>query len=75
MTTTYSVPSRPTNPHAPYQWQLEQRIKLAKELLIESQITLDAVAEATGFADAMHLNRAFKLRAGLTPGAWRRSQK
>ncbi|NLS20737.1 helix-turn-helix transcriptional regulator [Rhizobium sp. P40RR-XXII] len=60
---------------SPYQWQLEQRIKLAKELLLDTEIALDAVAEATGFADAMHLNRAFKRRAGKTPGAWRRSQR
>lgn len=60
---------------SPYQWQLEQRINLAKELLLGTDIPLDAVAEATGFTDAMHFNRAFKRRAGQTPGAWRRSQK
>ncbi|MGP4753400.1 helix-turn-helix domain-containing protein [Agrobacterium pusense] len=60
---------------SPYQWQLEHRIKLAKELLLDTEIPLQAVAEATGFVDAMHLNRTFKRRAGEPPGAWRRSQK
>jgi len=60
---------------SPYQWQLAQRIKLAKELLLDTELALEVVAKATGFVDAMHLSRVFKRHAGKTPGAWRRTQK
>jgi AraC family transcriptional regulator len=57
---------------SPYQWQLEERIKLVQRLLLNSDTPLEAVAEATGFNDSMHLIRTFKKRSGQTPGAWRR---
>ena len=57
---------------SPYQWQLEERTKMAQGLLLKSDVPLDVVAEATGFSDAMHLIRAFKKRTGQTPAAWRR---
>ena len=57
---------------SPYQWQLDERVKMAQALLLNSAIPLDAVAEATGFGDSMHLIRTFKKRSGQTPGVWRR---
>ncbi|UHS61288.1 helix-turn-helix transcriptional regulator [Agrobacterium vaccinii] len=58
---------------SPYQWQLDERIGLAQQLLLSSENSLDRVAAATGFGDSMHLIRTFKKRCGQTPGAWRRS--
>ncbi|MCW8281545.1 AraC family transcriptional regulator [Agrobacterium sp. InxBP2] len=57
---------------SPYQWQLDERVKMVQRLLLNSESPLEAVAEATGFSDAMHLIRTFKKRSGQTPGAWRR---
>nr|WP_145643424.1 AraC family transcriptional regulator [Neorhizobium alkalisoli] len=57
---------------SPYQWQLEERVKLVQRLLLDSQTPLETIAEATGFNDSMHLIRTFKKRSGQTPGAWRR---
>ena len=57
---------------SPYQWQLDERMKMVQRLLLNSEIPLEAVAEATGFSDSMHLIRTFKKRSGETPGAWRR---
>jgi AraC-like DNA-binding protein len=37
---------------SPYQWQLDARIKDAQDLLLGTPMTLEAVASATGFADA-----------------------
>lgn len=56
---------------APYQWQLHARIERAKCLLLDTNGTLEAVAEATGFADAVHFGRTFRKVAGITPAAWR----
>ncbi len=57
---------------SPYQWQLQERTKMAQGLLLQTDMPLSLVAEATGFSDAMHLIRAFKKQTGQTPAAWRR---
>ncbi len=56
---------------APYQWQLRARIERAKDLLMNTSRSLDHVAEATGFADAVHFGRVFRKVTGSTPAAWR----
>lgn len=56
---------------APYQWQLQARIEWAKALLVGSAKSLEDVAEATGFADAVHFGRTFRKLTGATPAAWR----
>jgi len=59
---------------APYQWQLLARIERAKALLLDTRSSLEDVAEATGFADAVHFGRTFRKLAGATPSAWRRDR-
>jgi transcriptional regulator GlxA family with amidase domain len=59
---------------APYQWQLQARIERAKDLLLNTNGGLEDVAEATGFAGAVHLGRAFRKMTGTTPAAWRRDR-
>ena len=56
---------------APYQWQLQARIQQAKGLLMDTNRSLEDVAQATGFADAVHFGRAFRKMTGATPAAWR----
>ena len=53
---------------APYRWQLDARIRRAQALLIDTRASLDQVAEATGFADAVH----FGGRSGNSPERRRR---
>lgn len=60
---------------APYRWQLEARIKRAQVLLIDTDASLDEVAQITGFADAVHFGRTFRKLTGVTPAAWRRDRK
>jgi AraC family transcriptional regulator len=60
---------------APYRWQLDARIRRAQALLIDTHASLDEVAEATGFADAVHLGRTFRKITGATPAAWRHDRK
>jgi AraC family transcriptional regulator len=60
---------------APYRWQLDARIRRAQVLLIDTNETLDQVAAATGFADAVHFGRTFRKLTGVTPAAWRRDRK
>jgi len=60
---------------APYQWQLDARIRRAQALLMHTPASLDQVAEVTGFADAVHFGRTFRKLVGATPAAWRRDRK
>lgn len=47
----------------------------AKRLLVETAEPLKRIASALGYADAAVLNRAFKLRTGMTPATFRRRQR
>lgn len=60
---------------APYQWQLDARVKRAQQLLSATDVSLEEIAQATGFADAVHFGRTFRKIAGMAPGAWRKERK
>lgn len=54
----------------PHAWLTDRRIRAARAKLASGMSPLD-VALACGFYDQSHLNRAFKVRVGVTPGAYR----
>jgi len=54
----------------PHAFLVNRRINAA-ETLLRAGLSPAEVAQATGFADQSHLTRAFKLRRGVTPGAYR----
>jgi AraC family transcriptional regulator len=60
---------------APYQWQLNARIRRAQIQLINTDASLEQVAEANGFADAVHFGRRFRQLIGAAPATWRRVHK
>lgn len=60
---------------APYQWQMQARIRQAKAMLERGDETIDAIAHATGFADAGHFARRFRNLVGVSPAAWRRDRR
>ena len=47
------------------------RASLARQLLLEGQLGLGAVASVVGFADQSAFQRAFKRWLGITPGEYR----
>ena len=51
----------------------QQRIDRAKELLIQSNYTLQTIAEMVGYSEGNNFQVAFKGVVGRTPGEWRRS--
>lgn len=61
---------RKTYAQAPHAWLLDRRIHAARRLLMKGHSPLE-VASICGFCDQSHLNRAFKRRIGVTPGAFR----
>lgn len=61
--------------YAPYQWQLARRISLVQDLLLDTRGSLEQIAVASGFADAVHLSRTFRKFTGTSPANWRRDRK
>jgi transcriptional regulator GlxA family with amidase domain len=59
----------------PYHWQLISRIARARQLLLESQLSIVEIAAATGFADQAHLTRTFHRLTGMTPANWQRERR
>lgn len=47
------------------------RVDAAKELLKDPQLTMDLVAQKSGFSNRWVLTRVFKKTVGVTPGAYR----
>jgi len=53
----------------------QQRVEIAKRLLVESEMPVAAVARAAGFYDESHLDRCFRRISGSTPAAFRRAAR
>jgi len=51
------------------------RLRVVERLLTETDLTLEDVAERTGFPHASHLHHEFRKRHGITPGAFRRGMR
>lgn len=57
------------------QYLAEQRIDLAKRLIITSSEELYKISESCGFSDYNHFSHTFKRLAGVTPAAYRKVKK
>jgi transcriptional regulator GlxA family with amidase domain len=55
----------------PHDWITTQRVLLARRLLEETDLSIDAVATRSGFGDAATLRHHFSRRLGATPNAYR----
>jgi AraC-like DNA-binding protein len=58
----------------PGQYLLERRLAVAAQKLLFSSESIESVAAQTGFCDRFHLSRAFKMRFGLSPAAYRKNR-
>jgi transcriptional regulator GlxA family with amidase domain len=56
----------------PQRWLTGQRILLAQQMLEETDETVDAIADRTGFGNAIAMRHHFRLWRGTTPNAYRR---
>ena len=54
---------------------IRRRIDEARRLLRETTLTIAAIAEDTGFANAQRFYTAFQKLHGATPGTYRRSYR
>jgi AraC family transcriptional regulator len=56
---------------APHKYLIQQRVKRAKYLLQNTNLSIAEIALRCGFTDQSHLNKHFKRLVGLTPKATR----
>jgi AraC family transcriptional regulator len=52
---------------APHQYVIHRRIERAKQLLLQSELSIAQIANRVGFANSGHFNRHFKKLVGVTP--------
>lgn len=57
-----------------HRWIIEHRLAEAKRLLVNTEISVAAVAERVGFGNASHFCRQFLKKTGFTPRAWRKAK-
>ncbi len=57
----------------PGQWLTEARLRRAQELLEESSLSVEAVAEHCGFGSAVTFRQRFKAACGVSPQTWRQT--
>ena len=58
---------------SPHQYLMQQRIELAKQLLIKADRSIADVALDCGFNSHAHLSKYFRYYVGMTPKAYRQS--
>ena len=60
---------------APSDYVLARRIERIERLLLATDMSVGAIAKATGFADANYLAKVFRRKRGMAPLAFRASQR
>jgi len=60
---------------SPYQFVIRRRVDRARHLLAETVVSIAGIAHECGFADQVHLTRAFRRIVGTTPAAYRREKQ
>jgi AraC-like DNA-binding protein len=63
---------RATTRQTPHQFLLTRRIQEACELMHQPDLSLEDIAEQTGFCDRFHFTRHFKRQLNFTPALFRR---
>src|SRR5262249_42420681 len=70
-TRTFARRFRAETGTTPHDWLTAQRVLLARRLLEETQLGIDAVAVRAGFGEAAALRHHFTRRVGSTPHRYR----
>lgn len=60
---------------SPHRYILEQRVRRAQQLLVQSDRPLAAIASAVGFFDQGHFSRQFRRLVGTTPSSYRKTRR
>jgi len=72
--TYFSRAFRQTTGIPPHKWLMSERIRQAKNLLLNMEMPAAEIAVACGFTDQSHFTRVFSQLEGKSPARWRRSR-
>lgn len=61
--------------HSVTEYILMERMKLAKELLVQTNIPVSAISSSVGYSNFSHFTRTFKKFTGIGPTEYRRSRQ
>lgn len=64
---------RATTGHTPYDWVLMERARLAREMLETTDLSVDRIAEQTGFGAPDTFRHHFRRLVGVTPSQFRKA--
>lgn len=59
----------------PYEYQLQNKMRLACRLLTETDMTVRQIAESVGYPDARYFSTLFRHRCGESPSVYRRKSR
>lgn len=59
----------------PHQYLTQIRLQYAEKYLRQTALSLEAIAQNTGFSDGPHLSRSFRKQKGVSPRQYRRHLK
>jgi AraC family transcriptional regulator len=60
---------------SPHKYVMKARLDKAQQMLVQTELGLAALSEATGFASQSHFSRAFRTWYGMTPSEFRRQEQ
>ena len=58
----------------PYEYHLRRKFEKAKELLLQSSFSIEAISKQLAFHDRFHFSKEFTRRFGITPAAFRKGK-
>jgi len=58
---------------SPHTYVLQRRVEAAKQLLLDTPLTIRHIACTVGFKSEAHFVNVFRRLVGDSPGRWRRS--
>ena len=58
---------------SPYEYHLQRKFEKAKELLLQSNLSIESIALRLAFRDRFHFSSEFKRRIGIPPGEFRKN--
>lgn len=56
----------------PYEYQLKNKMNIAKTLLVSTTMTVGEISESLGYSDQHHFSNLFKSKCGMPPLSWRK---
>ncbi len=59
--------------YRPMKWLEERRMEIARELLLEGDLSIARVAETVGYPDSFYFSQVFKKHFGNPPLQYRKS--